>query len=97
MEYLFLFLLASAGMTIIVTKSLIFKPIRDYFSFHEGNSAKDKINKFIHKLLTCPLCFGFHAGIITVCLMHFDWGMWICYGFASSFFAWFTWKFAEAR
>ncbi|MCK5644238.1 MAG: DUF1360 domain-containing protein [Gammaproteobacteria bacterium] len=83
------FLLASSGMSIIVTKSYIFKPLRDFIDI--GDDAKIAIakNEFlpnvaqrmrmsVHKLITCPLCFGFWAGAIVYPLIHTEIGYVFC-------------------
>jgi len=49
------FLLATYGLTLIVTQSKIFRPIRD---------ALDRSNlKTFSAWIHCPMCFGFWSGI----------------------------------
>jgi hypothetical protein len=50
-----IFLLATIGLTMIITQSYIFKPIRENIQ---------KISPFLGKLLHCPMCFGFWSGIL---------------------------------
>ena len=50
---LILFILISAGITLIVTKSYLFKPMRRYLK---------RKSTFLCILFSCPACFGFHSG-----------------------------------
>lgn len=52
------FLLATYGLTLIVTQSKIFRPVRGLF---EGTS--NRLLKFFGDMLHCPMCFGFWSGI----------------------------------
>ena len=49
-----LFFLATCGLTTIVTKSYLFKSIREFII---------KKNKHIGKLISCPMCFGWWGSI----------------------------------
>jgi len=69
------FLLATIGLTFIVTQSKLFDPIRKFFG---------KIHKKIEYLLNCPMCFGFWAGIICYELETHKIDF-LLYGFISSF------------
>ena len=94
MENLLLFLLSTAGLTIIVTYSFIFKGFRDYFEistqrlsdiqFGQKATKKEILFKYTHKLVTCPLCFGFWAAAINCWLASNDWGYYLMYCFAGS-------------
>lgn len=54
--FLLLFLLASFGITAIITNSSIFSPIRNLF---------EKINpSFLGEGIVCPQCVGFWIGVI---------------------------------
>lgn len=57
MVNLIIWLLYIAGITIIITQSSIFKPIRD--DFNEINPA------ILGKLVSCPLCLGFWVGLFS--------------------------------
>ena len=72
------YLIASAGMAIIVTQSSLFKPLRDYFDIGEvrrqeikvyreakypKSTTQEKIKEFFYGLLSCSLCFGFWSGL----------------------------------
>jgi hypothetical protein len=75
-----IYLLGSAGLSFIVTNSMLLKPFRDVFSMDDDRllalsarqqisgkfeaSIKERIFMFIHKFLTCPLCFGFWAALL---------------------------------
>jgi hypothetical protein len=48
-------LLSAFGVTFIITDSLIFKPIRNFFSYISPN--------FLGEGITCPLCVGFWIGV----------------------------------
>ena len=51
-------IIASIGLTIIVTQSFLFKPLREYLLSK---------NKYLGKLISCPMCFGFWSiGIVMV-------------------------------
>jgi hypothetical protein len=75
MESLMLFLLASAGATIIVVLSSIFEPIRSLFYIDddtiEAVNTKQirktvgyRLKFFFGNLIHCPLCFGFWMGVV---------------------------------
>jgi len=92
---LILFLLATAGLSVIVTKSYIFKPMRDVFNVGDAKriavakgesvySIKERAFNFLHKLLTCPLCFGFWAGMLVYSIFPYVWGYFLCLCFAGS-------------
>ena len=69
------FLLATIGLTFIVTQSKLFEPIRAFFG---------KIHNKLEYLLRCPMCFGFWAGIICYELKTHKIDL-LLYGFISSF------------
>lgn len=52
MEKLLFFALGCSGITLIVTMSSLFDPVRNFF----------KPWRFIYKLLNCPMCFGMYVG-----------------------------------
>jgi hypothetical protein len=88
---LLIFLLSSSGLTIIVTKSYIFEPVRELFNVanaYHVSTLKEKLFAKVHKLLSCPLCFGFWAGLVmNALLFNTDWELYIALGFASSIFS----------
>ena len=61
-------LIASAGLSIIVTKSYIFEGLRDLFDWDNAYKVNHIFSpaaiQKIEKLLNCPLCFGFWAFFI---------------------------------
>ena len=57
-ESVLLFILGSSGLTIIITSSVLFLPVRKYFN------KPGKFNAFMNKLLNCAMCLGFHIGVI---------------------------------
>ena len=81
-----IFLLSTIGLTLIITKSYIFKPVRNKLQ---------SLNKNLGKLINCSQCVGFYAGILIqfIILYHerlefiFYWGdlFYIIYGFIGSF------------
>jgi len=83
---LFLFFLSCLGLTFIITISYIFRPVRDKVA---------SINPVLGKLLKCPQCTGFWAGLGIRALDMWQQGLFlnlqwsdlynVCYGFASSF------------
>ena len=94
MATLILFLLSTAGLTVIVTYSYIFKDFRDYFSmptqrasdiqFGAKATKTEKVFGVIHKIVTCPLCFGFWAGAINCGLSNVPYGHYLMYCFAGA-------------
>lgn len=52
-------ILGALGLTLIVTKSYLFTGVRERAS---------KVNRYLGKLLECPLCFGFWAYLVTTSL-----------------------------
>lgn len=87
MSYLAFFLLASAGITIIVTKSYLFSRVRVSLGW---------------RMLTCPLCFGVYAGLLVWTMLNKDRLMQISlidgtidaflHAMAASFASFFSWK-----
>jgi len=60
MTQLILFILSTSGLTIILTRSKIFKPLREYVTLHN----KNKIMAIIDPILSCSLCCGFWCSVI---------------------------------
>tara|TARA_R110002020_G_scaffold148779_2_gene324825 strand:+ start:1874 stop:2194 length:321 start_codon:yes stop_codon:yes gene_type:complete len=97
MTLFLLFLLASSGLTIIITKSYIFKWLRDFFDVskevlsQEFKGVKMPFRALlfskIHKLLSCPLCFGFWAGLVVYFAMKNEYGVLFCYCLSASVFS----------
>lgn len=54
---LIIYLLVNIGLTIIVTQSKLFKPLRNLFCKISPN--------FLGVLIGCGLCFGFWSGLLT--------------------------------
>jgi cytochrome bd-type quinol oxidase subunit 2 len=76
-----IFILAAAGVTMIVTQGEIFRPLR------EGIKMK---SAFFGKLIECPMCFGVYAGWLVQGLILWSTGQpvkayHILYGFINSF------------
>ena len=71
-----IFLLATFGLTMIVTNSFLFKWVRNW---------ADTKNIYISKLFKCNQCFGFWAAIIVYILMIYG-VYFILYGFIGSIF-----------
>lgn len=57
-ESLLYFILGSSGLTIIVTLSNLFAPVRKYFN------KPHPVMQFIYKVLMCPMCFGVYVGVL---------------------------------
>lgn len=90
-----IYLLASAGMSIIVTKSYLFKPLRELFELTENKrrgivlgeyepSFLDRLSIKTKKMLSCPLCFGFWSGLFIYAIKDYYWGMVFCYCLCAS-------------
>ncbi len=60
MTQLLLFILSTAGLTIILTRSKIFKPVREYITLRN----KNVFMKYLDSILSCSLCCGFWCSII---------------------------------
>lgn len=60
---LILTIFSGAGITFIVTKSNIFKTIREWVTYK---------NKGLGELITCPQCFGLYGGLISYLLVRFN-------------------------
>ena len=65
LEYL-IFILGVVGCTFIVTQSYIFAGIREYVA---------KKSEKLGKLINCPMCFGFWAGLF----FYITYDLWISY------------------
>lgn len=70
MHDLILFILAVSGLSWVVTRSIIFRPIREFVSgrkikLEKDGSAKVRIYLYsqLRELLNCYKCFGFWGGI----------------------------------
>jgi len=55
--FILIFIIVNFGITLIVTKSKIFKGLREYFCKISPN--------FLGYLFSCPLCFGWWSGLLT--------------------------------
>jgi hypothetical protein len=69
------FILSTIGLTIIVTQSKLFEPIR---------KGSGKIHKKLEYLLNCPMCFGLWSGIMVYILQTHKVDF-LLYGFIGSF------------
>lgn len=94
MEQLALFILATAGLTWILVKSKLFKPLRERlttsYHFYIGkagvlNSVKLYIFYFFDSIFNREGCMGFWSGLVNYWIItkNIDLGM-IVYGFAGS-------------
>ena len=68
-------IVASIGLTVIVTQSFLFDPVRQFLL---------KKNKYLGKLFHCPMCFGFWSIFIVLFFKSFI--PIINYGFITSLF-----------
>jgi hypothetical protein len=69
-----LIIFGATGLSYIVTRSKLFKRIR------EGVTLR---NKYLGELISCPKCFGFWAGLIS-CIIFFIGLKLLLVGFSSS-------------
>lgn len=89
MELIFVFLLASYGVTNILTGSRLFAPIRDFL-----NLSAYYWPKKLGELLSCPMCTGFWCGVFWYAVITDDsWRSmfdfeWIAFGAMASGFCW---------
>ncbi len=79
MTQLITYILATAGLTHIVVYSHIFEWLRELV-----NSDK---TRWLHRLITCPKCFGFWAGIGEYFVVYQYEFMWAAYPFIGSLMA----------
>jgi hypothetical protein len=93
-----IFLLATAGLSLGVTWSSLFKPFRDLFDVGEQRrrrhySIVDKggfftktetVKHFFYRLFSCSFCFGFWASFIIYFLMGTTYGYALCMAFAGA-------------
>jgi len=56
-------LLAIVGGTLIITRSILFKPVREWVT---------KKNEFLGEGITCPMCVGFWMAIVVYLLHKFN-------------------------
>jgi len=56
-------ILAGVGLTFVVTRSKIFKPLREWVT---AKSLR------FGELVTCPQCFGVYAGMVSYLLVKFN-------------------------
>lgn len=73
---MYIFLLSCAGLVLILNKSTLLKPVREYISkknqMHLSIKTANNIFKyiwfwivyFLDKLFTCSLCMGFWSGAL---------------------------------
>jgi len=69
------FILSTIGLTIIVTQSKLFEPIR---------KGAGKIHSKLEYLLNCPMCFGVWSGILVHIIQTHKLDF-LIYGFIGSF------------
>ena len=70
MQNLLLWVLVTFGVTLGITVSDIFKPVRKLFTNSlqccgEEEENNSKIKAFIGTLLKCPMCVGFWVGLFS--------------------------------
>lgn len=88
---LILFILSTAGFTLIITTSYLFKNIREFCI---------KKNHFLGKLVKCSQCTGFWVGLIvqSIQILHnndiFDLNL-LLYGFTGSFVSYLAYLFIK--
>lgn len=87
MEALFIFLMASYGVTNIITGGSIFAPLRAYLSGH-----KWLVIRKLGELISCPLCLSFWVGTVWHWVL-FDADTdsdleWVAFGAMASGFVW---------
>lgn len=58
-------ILVAYGITLIVTQGSIFYAFREWFGKKTAQGGKlSKVYGYVYKLINCPMCFGFWAGIL---------------------------------
>ena len=73
---MFYVFIACIGLTLIITQSQIFKPIRDFV---------ESKNEKLGELINCSMCTGFWVGILMSVVYSYDI---LVVGFGSSLFSW---------
>jgi len=59
MTDLILLLLGGAGLSVVVTMSTMFSPVRELFAQKENEG---KVRAWFRYMINCPRCFGVYAG-----------------------------------
>jgi len=82
MTDLILLLLGGAGLSVVVTMSTMFSPVRELFAQKENEG---KVRAWFRYMINCPLCFGVYAGAGMYGIMLIpDVGHWVASAFAVS-------------
>jgi hypothetical protein len=72
------FILATSGITFLITYSVIFEPLRSFI---------DKRSDFLGELFSCPMCAGFWTGLAVSFISFPDYNI-IYAGAITSFACW---------
>ena len=64
--------LVSYGLMNIVVFGVIFKPVRDFFTYWGSNPFKpfNKLGGFIGEMITCPMCFSVWSGFFLSIILY---------------------------
>jgi len=102
------FILATAGLTYIVTQSRLFLGLRESFKrnpekgYTQSQLDGNHPEGFIYDFLSCPLCFGFWAGAFVWMLQGGEFGylgktmfLQACIGAISSYFIYLVISFLK--
>lgn len=84
MENLILFILSTSGLTWILVKSKLFKPLREYFTLNYNNQinnielkgfnsyrgVKLYMSYFLNSIFNCEGCMGFWSGLFSYLIIY---------------------------
>jgi hypothetical protein len=85
---LILYLLATTGLTLTISWSKIFSPVRDFTEARSGH----RVIAFIHDMISCPFCLAFWMGIVVYYAMGTDIGYMLSMAFACPTIAFAAYK-----
>lgn len=83
MDFL-LFISSASGLVLVLNKSMLFKPLREYFSRKKDN----KVWWFVNSLFMCSLCMGVWVSLPVYFVLNTEY-YWIMYAFSGALFAYF--------
>ena len=94
--HLFLFLFTTASIGYLLTRSNLFKPVREwatqknqrtnYIDVEQSNWIRNPFYWWLDNFFGCWYCNGFYSAIATYVLLHFE-IYFICYFFTGALFA----------
>ena len=87
MKDLLIFIMATVGFTFIVTKSSLFKPLRERVTKLHKKYSGIKLLWGINELMNCNKCLGFWSGVVVFSLQYYRIDI-ALYGLSGCFVSW---------